>query len=882
MGTHMLALLGALLIHPEPAPERSGVVAHWIYDAAHHADGAFQPLQGEWAMPCAAPAFLGEGRSQGLLLPPGAPLMMATARLPASALPTEEVTIEAWVALDTYLTWGGIFSALEDNGSHERGILLGSRGRSFCLAVASEGGSSLTYLSSRKPYKIGTWYHLVGTYDGRVMRLYEDGELVAESADQSGPILYEEEHTLATCAYKDENEDYRIVGAVREVKLHDEALGARDIERLYRKLAGKLPAPNGKTMNGLPEDKGTPLHQLQPAINQAITDGVEHLLLHQHRDGSWGYSQDAYRNGATSLCVYTLLKCGLGADHPAVVRGLQFLAKKDPVKTYSAGCQLMALGATKDEAHQEWAQDLVDLLLEWESEAVPGSWAYPTGAVDISNTQFACLGFWGASELGVEVPARTWQRIVKTAVEKHQTHVEVVDWPDDESGSRRTGKRRIAGYHYYPDNRAPWNESGCMTIAGLCTVGIPMMLLERKLGARYTQMFTRSSRLGLGWLEHYYLEVLDGDRRHQRSGGVDQSPAGVCGDNFYYYIYGLERVGAFFNTELIDGHPWYRDGAERLLKRQDGPGVWGNTSDTCFALLFLRRASAARQSGNAASRARDVFADSTGEVHIRATGTKKMTFWVEGFEAGLLAEFDGVERPWRGMRVVQVEYLADGEVVATVRGDPEQPWRGERYAAQFSFDLPGEHTLQARVAGVAPDGDPEYPSRTELFSSIPLEISTKDSPEEWMAENLHFTEDNLLDHTEVAATASSQHGAGSAPANACDEAHITRWVSGAEDKAPWIELTLARPARANTLVLAQASSALSLRGHFGAIRRVAVSVNGGKPVEVDMGPDEMRMIQVDLGRTRRISTIKISILAYTPGGKVHGVGFSGIELQRLR
>jgi hypothetical protein len=44
----------------------------------------------------------------------------------------------------------------------------------------------------------------------------------------------------------------------------------------------------------------------------------------------------------------------------------------------------------------------------------------------------------------------------------------------------------------------------------------------------------------------------------------------------------------------------------------------------------------------------------------------------------------------------------------------------------------------------------------------------------------------------------------------------------------------------------------------------------------------MRMIQVDLGKTARISTIKVSVLEYTPGGNVHGVGFSGIELYHLR
>jgi hypothetical protein len=874
-------ILTLALLFTFTAPEReSGVVAHWVYSAEHYSGGAFQPLKGEWAMPFASPTFIGEGASESLLLPPGAPLMAAGGKLPASALPKEEITVEAWVAMDSYITWGGIFSAMEDNGAHERGVLLGSRDRSFCLAVASEGKQSLTYLSARKTFKLGTWYHVVGTYDGEVMRLYENGELVAESQEQSGAILYEDQHTLATCSYKDQNENYRIVGAVHEVKLYDDALKSGDIERRYKKLAGKLPAANGKTMNGLPEEKGTPLHELQPAINQAITDGVDKLLLTQHRDGSWGYNYSGYRNGATSLCVYTLLKCGLSADHPAVLRGLQFLRKRDPIKTYEAGCQLMAIGATKDEANEEWAQEIVDLVLDWESGVVPGSWAYPTGAADISNTQFACLGFWGASELGVEVPAKTWRRIVQTAYEKHQTNIEQVDWPDGEG--KRSGKRKIAGYHYYPNNRAPWNESGCMTTAGLCTIGIPMMLLEKKLGARHTQMFMKSSQLALGWMEHYYDEVQKGDRRHQRSGGVDQSAPGVNGDNFYYYIYGLERVGAFFNTEYIGEHPWYRDGAEILLKKQDDPGVWRNTKDSCFALLFLRRASAPRQSGKAASRAGNVFADTTGEVHIRATGTKKMTFWVEGIDSGILSEFDEDGRPWKGLRVVKVEYLADGEVIATVPGNPEQPWGGERYAAQHSFALPGDHTLQARVTAVMPEGDPEYPSKTEPFSSVSLKITTKDSPEEWMAENLAFNEDNLLNHQEVAATASSQHNADSAPANACDEPHLTRWVSGANDKAPWIQLSLARRARANTILLAQANSALSLRGHFGSIKRAAISINGGKPIEVDMGRDEMRMIQVDLGKTARISTIKVSVLEYTPGGSVHGVGFSGIELYRLK
>ena len=81
------------------------------------------------------------------------------------------------------------------------------------------------------------------------------------------------------------------------------------------------------------------------------------------------------------------------------------------------------------------------------------------------------------------------------------------------------------------------------------------------------------------------------------------------------------------------------------------------------------------------------------------------------------------------------------------------------------------------------------------------------------------------------------------------------------------------------LTLAQANSTLGMRGQFGAIKKVALSVNGDDPIEVDLGVDEMKMTLVDLGKTQRISDIKITVLESTPGS-TKSVGFSGIELLR--
>ena len=45
-----------------------------------------------------------------------------------------------------------------------------------------------------------------------------------------------------------------------------------------------------------------------------------------------------------------------------------------------------------------------------------------------------------------------------------------------------------------------------------------------------------------------------------------------------------------FGTETLGSHKWYPEGAEALLALQQADGGWGSDIDTCFAILFLTRA----------------------------------------------------------------------------------------------------------------------------------------------------------------------------------------------------------------------------------------------------------------------------------------------------
>lgn len=71
-----------------------------------------------------------------------------------------------------------------------------------------------------------------------------------------------------------------------------------------------------------------------------------------------------------------------------------------------------------------------------------------------------------------------------------------------------------------------------------------------------------------------------------------------------------------------------------------------------------------------------------------------------------------------------------------------------------------------------------------------------------------------------------------------------------------------------------------MRGEYGAIARVAVCVNGGDPLEVDLGVNDLEQVLVDLGRTARIRELELSVLEFRAGRDGRGVGFSGVELRR--
>ena len=141
----------------------------------------------------------------------------------AALLPEREFTVAAWVTVDQPQEWGGIFSAIEDNGEAEKGLVLGYDQERFYVGLATEGGSdedgTIEYLRADRPFVPGRWHHVAATYDGHSLTLFVDGEPTASSTRQSGDVLWPEEFGVWLGGYHDIDESNPHHGRIGDVKL---------------------------------------------------------------------------------------------------------------------------------------------------------------------------------------------------------------------------------------------------------------------------------------------------------------------------------------------------------------------------------------------------------------------------------------------------------------------------------------------------------------------------------------------------------------------------------------------------------------------------------------------------------------------------------------
>ncbi|MFT4516203.1 MAG: hypothetical protein ACI91B_004925, partial [Planctomycetota bacterium] len=466
--------------------------------------------------------------------------------------------------------------------------------------------------------------------------------------------------------------------------------------------------------------------QLRGEIDSAIERGVESLLERQFRDGSWGLHGD-YIGGRGGLTLYTLLQCGVSRSHPALRRAIAYCDSAEPDRTYSTTCMIMALDALRDGREQR-IEDLIKKLISWQRPE--GCWAYPHGAADLSCTQYAALGLWIGQKRGMKIDNRVWLKLLES-VEAFRGEVEMID---NTIKAGRTGAKKLesAGYAYKPTRDGNQKPTGSMTSAAITILEVCKAGLGRKMSRSRRQKTNDRIDAALRWLSQRF--------------SVSRNPNG---GHEHYYLYGLERIGALTKREQFGPHWWYIMGAKHLLGSQDKKtGQWGSVNDTCFSLLFLRRATsghAPTTGGGGGNRHIFAVGDEKSDIRLRGAGQQPLSIWIDGFGESLIdlhSEF--------GIRVISVEYLdAAGNVLGKIAGDPAKTWQtkqgqGETFLHRDKAMSRGEHQLRARATLLANDAEPGATGPVEVVESELMSVKIRDVFESWMKSANASYQSNLL------------------------------------------------------------------------------------------------------------------------------------------
>jgi hypothetical protein len=341
----------------------------------------------------------------------------------------------------------------------------------------------------------------------------------------------------------------------------------------------------------------------QRAVDEAVNQGAL-WLIERAKEGIPRYDKDNWRT-LDELVLYTLLHADVDPKHPEVVKLLNVVLGRVPNHTYTAAIRAQALQKydpklLKDHIRQT-AQYLIDTQGKsgfWDygrtldlpilskvtvtpdaskvysgvkgpvSEnpfkiSTPGRGSKTTAVVrtplkrngwggehDNSNSQYALLGLTACIAAGFDLP----QDLLDLA-EK---------WFTDQ-------QNEDGGWGYEHRGKGSY---GSMTAGGVSSLCIVL----RAKGNLQPQKDLRILK-ALKWL----------------GANLNYATNPHKGGWHYYWIYSVERAGSTAGTEWFGDRPWYKEGAEWLLANRKGDGSWGDNggkgiADTCWALLFLRRA----------------------------------------------------------------------------------------------------------------------------------------------------------------------------------------------------------------------------------------------------------------------------------------------------
>ncbi len=352
----------------------------------------------------------------------------------------------------------------------------------------------------------------------------------------------------------------------------------------------------------------------QVKVDEAIDRGLG-FLKGMSRDGKIP-SVDTVNGRFTwhELVFYTMLSGGVPADDPEMKKLLQAFLDADLRTTYCVSIQAMALHRLDPNRYQARIAQCAQFLAD--NQCLNGQWSYgnpvpmekitwtPPPAAPKKKDVFSPGGRPGTTVAGSgSDPAPAAKRATESTrpqrlipVKQRQKGPPAGDNSNSQYAALGLRACLESGIVLEPkllDRALDWWKRGRSTSGG----GWPYD--SNPAGEPYGSM--TAGALGSIAIFRHYLRipprgdplVEDGMKWLAANFKPDVNPkaAGPHLTFNYYWLYSVERVGAFYKVDKLGTRDWYAEGAAWLLSQQTAEGHWaGNIEKTCWAILFLRRA----------------------------------------------------------------------------------------------------------------------------------------------------------------------------------------------------------------------------------------------------------------------------------------------------
>lgn len=299
--------------------------------------------------------------------------------------------------------------------------------------------------------------------------------------------------------------------------------------------------------------------------------------------------------GESALVGLALVKAELPPNDPGIQACLSKVLPRfagssyQPERTgpgghsiYEAGVTILFLANLDPALYQSQIEAATGYLVS--NQMANGAWDYNgRTAGDTSISQYGVLGLWEGENAGAKVSPQVWDRAARWFISTQSAD---------------------GGWCYHPDEGARLNTLS-MTAAGVGS----LLICRRQLGSHAQKSSAPISPLLVPIVAEtetrtgYRAETTVAAMNAAINRGIawlstrfNLTPGPVVGQSVYYGLYGIERVGALADRDMLGGADWFTTGSQFINGSQQPNGAWnanyGAPVNTAWAILFSTKSTA--------------------------------------------------------------------------------------------------------------------------------------------------------------------------------------------------------------------------------------------------------------------------------------------------